>query len=86
MYDLRPIGYVIGLLVLVLGLTMLVPMGVDLYYQNGHWRAFLESAVLTVLPGAMLAPVRTGFEDQGARIFRFIPYVDNSGLQSVAGP
>lgn len=55
MYDLRPIGYVIGLLVLVLGLTMLVPMGVDLYYQNGHWRAFLESAVLTVLPGAMLA-------------------------------
>jgi trk system potassium uptake protein TrkH len=55
MYDLRPIGYVIGLLVLVLGLTMLVPMGVDLYYQNGHWRAFLDSAVLTVLPGAMLA-------------------------------
>ncbi|WP_127557008.1 TrkH family potassium uptake protein [Nioella ostreopsis] len=55
MYDLRPIGYVIGLLVLVLGLTMLVPMGVDLYYQNGHWRAFLESAVLTVMPGAMLA-------------------------------
>lgn len=55
MYDLRPIGYVIGLLVLVLGLTMLVPMGVDLYYQNGHWRAFLDSAILTVLPGAMLA-------------------------------
>ncbi|WP_420395547.1 TrkH family potassium uptake protein [Nioella sp.] len=55
MYDLRPIGYVIGLLVLVLGVTMLVPMGVDLYYQNGHWRAFLDSAILTVLSGAMLA-------------------------------
>ena len=55
MYDLRPVGYVIGLLVLVLGLTMLVPMGVDLYYANGHWPAFFESAVLTVLPGTLLA-------------------------------
>ena len=54
MYDLRPVGYVTGLLVLVLGLTMLVPLGVDLYYENGHWRSFFESAVLTVLPGAML--------------------------------
>ena len=55
MYDLRPVGYVIGLLVLVLGLTMLVPLGVDLYYRNGHWPAFFESAVLTAVAGAMLA-------------------------------
>ena len=55
MYDLRPVGYVIGLLVLVLGLTMLVPMGVDLYYRNGHWPVFFESAVLTILPGILLA-------------------------------
>lgn len=55
MYDLRPVGYVIGLLVLVLGLTMLVPLGVDLYYDNGHWPAFFESVILTLLPGALLA-------------------------------
>ncbi|MGI3184520.1 TrkH family potassium uptake protein [Nioella aestuarii] len=55
MYDLRPVGYVIGLLVLVLGLTMLVPLGVDLYYDNGEWQVFLESAILTVLPGGLLA-------------------------------
>ena len=55
MYDLRPVGYVIGLLVLVLGLTMLVPLGVDLYYDNGQSQVFLESAILTAnseMPGS----------------------------------
>jgi len=55
MYDLRPVGYVIGLLVLVLGVTMLVPLAADLYYQNGHWWVFFESSVLTILAGAFLA-------------------------------
>lgn len=45
----------IGLLVLVLGLTMLVPLGVDLFYGNGQWPVFFESAILTVLPGLLLA-------------------------------
>ncbi len=54
MVDFRPVGYVIGLLVLVLGLTMLAPMGVDIWYQNGNWPVFFESAVLTTLPGAMV--------------------------------
>ena len=49
MYDIRPVGYVTGLLVLVLGLTMLVPMAVDIYYDNGHWPAFFESAIITAL-------------------------------------
>ncbi len=55
MLDLRPAGYVIGLLVFVLGLTMLVPLGLDLYLQNGHWPAFFESAVLTIVPGLLMA-------------------------------
>jgi len=55
MFDPRPVGYVIGLLVLVLGLTMLVPMALDMYLANHHWRAFFDSAVLTSLAGALLA-------------------------------
>ena len=55
MYDIRPVGYVTGLLVLVLGLTMLVPMAVDIYYDNGHWPAFFESAIITALTGGIVA-------------------------------
>ena len=55
MLDLRPIGHVIGLLVAVLGATMLVPMGFDLLAGNGHWPVFFESAVITVLTGGLMA-------------------------------
>lgn len=41
MPDLRPVGYVIGLLVAALGATMLVPMLLDLAAGNGHWDVFL---------------------------------------------
>ncbi len=55
MLDLRPVGYVIGLLVAVLGATMLLPMLVDLAEGSGHWIAFAESAVVTTLCGSLLA-------------------------------
>ena len=55
MIDLRPVGYVIGLLVAALGLTMLLPLVVDLVEGAGHWPAFAESAVLTVLSGGLIA-------------------------------
>ncbi|MBL4813854.1 MAG: TrkH family potassium uptake protein [Rhodobacteraceae bacterium] len=55
MLDLRPVGYVIGLLVAVLGLTMLGPLVADLAAKNGHWPVFLESAVLTILTGGAMA-------------------------------
>lgn len=55
MPDLRPVGYVIGLLVAALGATMLVPLAVDLAQGNGHWQAFLESAVITTLAGGLMA-------------------------------
>ncbi|WP_343081307.1 TrkH family potassium uptake protein [Ostreiculturibacter nitratireducens] len=55
MLDLRPIGYVIGLLVAVLGLTMLIPLACDLYYDNGHWPVFFESAVITSVAGGLMA-------------------------------
>lgn len=55
MPDLRPVGYVIGLLCACLGATMTVPMAVDLAAGDSHWRAFLQSAVITVLVGGLIA-------------------------------
>lgn len=55
MLDLRPVGYVIGLLTAVLGVTMIIPMAVDLAYANGHWQAFGQSALITGLGGGFMA-------------------------------
>ena len=55
MFDLRPVGYVIGMLVAALGLTMLAPMLVDLIEGRGHWPAFAESAVITILVGGLVS-------------------------------
>ena len=55
MIDLRPVGYVIGLLVAALGVAMLLPMAVDLAAGNGHWYVFLEAAIVTSLTGALFA-------------------------------
>ncbi|MGP1358667.1 TrkH family potassium uptake protein [Roseicyclus sp.] len=54
MFDMRPVGYVLGLLVLVLGLTMLLPMAADLFAGNGHWGAFAEAAAITSVFGLLL--------------------------------
>jgi trk system potassium uptake protein TrkH len=53
MFDLRPVGYVLGLLVSVLGLTMCVPLAADLVAGNGHWGAFAEAAALTGMVGLL---------------------------------
>ncbi|MDA9207589.1 TrkH family potassium uptake protein [Octadecabacter sp.] len=55
MFDTRPVGYVIGLLVAALGVTMFAPMLADLSAGNGHWPVFLESAVITILVGGLVA-------------------------------
>lgn len=55
MIDLRPVGYVIGLLVAVLGVSMLAPMLVDLRNGDEHWLIFAEGAIITTLCGALMA-------------------------------
>ncbi|MEX0284231.1 MAG: TrkH family potassium uptake protein [Paracoccaceae bacterium] len=55
MLDPRPVVYVIGLLVAVLGATMLLPMLVDLSEGRGEWRVFGESALITMLIGTLAA-------------------------------
>lgn len=55
MTDMRPVGYVIGLLVAILGATMLLPMLADFIEGRGEWHVFLESGVITILTGVVLA-------------------------------
>jgi trk system potassium uptake protein TrkH len=55
MLDLRPVGYVIGLLVAFLGASMLAPMWVDLQAGDPHWHVFAEGAILTTLCGTLMA-------------------------------
>ena len=53
MFDLRPAGYVIGLLLMVLGLTMVIPMGLDWLDGASNWTSFALSAFITVLIGSV---------------------------------
>lgn len=55
MQDLRPVGYVIGLLSAMLGASMIIPMAVDHIHGNGHWQAFGQSALITAGTGALMA-------------------------------
>ena len=68
MIDLRLVGYVLGLLLLVLGLSMLVPMAADLIAQNGHWPAFAQSAALTAMSGIFLAVACAASRRQGLNL------------------
>ena len=55
MFDLRPVGYVIGLLVAILGVTMALPMVADMMQGNDHWPVFLETGVITIMTGGLIA-------------------------------
>ncbi len=55
MFDLRPVGYVIGLLVAILGATMVLPLIADLIEGRGEWDVFLQSGLISVLTGGLIA-------------------------------
>jgi len=55
MFDLRPVGYVIGLLVAILGATMVLPMLADLIEGRGEWHVFLQSGLFSMLAGGLIA-------------------------------
>jgi trk system potassium uptake protein TrkH len=68
MIDPRPIVYVIGLVVAVLGATMLVPVAVDLYYGSDDWAVFLTSAAITVVVGGSMAIATANTSGHGLTI------------------
>jgi trk system potassium uptake protein TrkH len=55
MIDLRPIGYIVGLMIAVLGVLMLVPAGVDWMTGHAEYGVFLSCAVITSSTGLMTA-------------------------------
>jgi trk/ktr system potassium uptake protein len=55
MIDIRPVGYILGWLVLVLGLLMILPLLLDLADGNVNAEAFALAAVLAVMAGASVA-------------------------------
>ncbi|MGB0852409.1 MAG: TrkH family potassium uptake protein [Pikeienuella sp.] len=55
MLDPRPVGYVIGLLVLALGVVMGVPALVDIADGSANWRAFVLSSGVSIFFGALVA-------------------------------
>lgn len=55
MIDLRPVVYVVGLLVATLGAAMILPFLVDIAEGNGHAIVFFESSVISLFIGSVLA-------------------------------
>lgn len=54
MLDLRPVGYVIGLLLVGLGASMALPMLADWVEGSANWQAFALSAAVTLFVGLSL--------------------------------
>jgi trk system potassium uptake protein TrkH len=55
MLDLRPVGYIIGLLVATLGVLMVFPLALDLAAGDGNWRAFVVSGLISLGAGGVVA-------------------------------
>lgn len=55
MLDLRPVAYVVGLMLTVLGILMLIPAGLDRVAGHENWIGFVESSLITTLAGALMA-------------------------------
>ena len=55
MIDLRPVGYVIGMLLGILGASMVFLLLVDIAEGRGQWPVFMYSGILTALFGSWLA-------------------------------
>jgi trk system potassium uptake protein TrkH len=65
MIDLRPVSYVIGLLLAGMGVLMALPMALDMADGNANWRAFLQAGLVTFTLGAAVALASSGGRGQG---------------------
>ena len=68
MIDLRPVGYVIGLLVTALGVSMILPFAADLLSGSEDQETFAVSALITIVSGAVLMLACANSERQGLTI------------------
>lgn len=68
MLEIRPVGYVIGLLIFALGLSMAAPALVDALDGSGHWRAFALSGAVAVFAGGAITVACSDQRQQGLNI------------------
>jgi trk system potassium uptake protein len=55
MPDLRPVAHIIGLMLAAMGVFLLIPAGVDLWFGHPDWLLFPVAAVVTTLTGILIA-------------------------------
>lgn len=61
MYDFRPVGHIIGRLIVVLGASMAAPLLIDLYERDGNGPGFLLAMFVTLAAGlATMLATRQG--------------------------
>lgn len=68
MIGYKQIFYVLGLLLILMGMAMLIPASVDIIYNNKDWEVFvLSSAIAIFLGGLMSIPTRDVGENLNKR-------------------
>jgi len=60
--DLRPVLYVNGLFLLMLGVAMQVPVLVDANYHNPDWQVFLAASLASIFAGGGLVLSTRGYD------------------------
>ena len=55
MIDVRPVGFICGILLCILAAVMLLPMLADLATGSPHWLVFVQTSAITFVCGASLA-------------------------------
>lgn len=60
MIDFRPVLFVLGILVSMLGVAMLVPAAVDVLTGSSNWKAFVGSCALAIFLGGTLILANRG--------------------------
>ncbi|MDS9467172.1 TrkH family potassium uptake protein [Paracoccus sp. MBLB3053] len=54
MIDIRPVANTVGKLVIALGAAMMLPMCIDFWAGDAHWKSFLEASILTMIGGGLI--------------------------------
>ena len=87
MPDLRPVFFVVGLMIAALGAAMFAPMIVDLLSNDRSWRAFGVSGVLTTLLGGALALAtytpKPNMRARGAFLLTVLSWIALAGFASI---
>ena len=68
MFDIRPIGYVIGIIVAFLGVMMIFPMILDFADGNPHWRVFAQAGAITMISGLFVSMSCSNGKSQGLEL------------------